>query len=137
MSFPELFSALWLPLLFIAGAALVARREQLAYHRQKDEADDVFVYSPARLRRRQVGAALLALVGATLFLWEMLPPETAGRAATFVTALLAEVVLLVVVAVLDLLETARHHRAASDAAPPTTSTADPGRQTHTPKRRPR
>jgi hypothetical protein len=135
MTIPALVQALWLPLLFVAGALWLAHRERASYRSHRDDNDaGFFVYTPRRLRRRLTGAAVLAAVGVTLALWDLARPETAERATLIVVALLVEVLLLVGIAVADFIETARR-----SAAPPTVprAPADPDRRTRTPPRRPR
>ena len=85
-------------------ALLLAARERRSY-RARDEADDLFIYSRARLIRRLVGLAVLAGVGVTLAVWDVAPPGDPGTASVLLALLLIEVLALIVIAVLDLRET--------------------------------
>jgi hypothetical protein len=73
MTADQLADALWLPLGFVIGAVLLARHELAAFRRSTRDAEvePVYVYGRARLRRRLVGAFVLAAIGGTLAAWEL------------------------------------------------------------------
>jgi hypothetical protein len=94
----------------LAVAAVPLALREISGYRHRDDRDDLFVYSRARLVRRVTGMVVLAAAGVTLLIWDLAPPDDPGTASLLLGLVLIEVVALVVIAILDMRETSRTAR---------------------------
>jgi hypothetical protein len=88
-------------------AALLGAHELRAYRSRRGEERDLFAYTHRRLVYRLTGVAALLAFGATLAIWEMVPPRSPGAAVIYLLLFALEVVALLLIAMLDMRETRR------------------------------